>query len=234
MNDPAEEKLMPKLRVSNALSLDGFAAGPDQDIDNPLGVGGPAIFQWFFPTETFRKMHGSEDGTTGVDNDFALRGFHNIGAWILGRNMFGPVRGPWPPESDDSWKGWWGTNPPYHVPAFILTNHARESITMDGGTVFHFVTDGIHAALERATEAANGKDIRIGGGASTVRQYLTAGLIDELHLAISPVLLGRGESLLTGIDLPSLGFTVTEHVPHPGRHPRHLHPPAITSAGAGR
>lgn len=201
---------MPRLRVSNSISLDGFSAGPNQDIDNPLGVGGPAVFQWFFPTDTFRKMHGAGDGTTGIDNDFALRGFDNVGAWILGRNMFGPVRGPWP---DNSWKGWWGPNPPYHVPVFVLTHHPRESLTMEGGTTFHFVTDGIHAALERATEAAGGKDVRVGGGVATIRQYLNAGLIDELHLALSPVLLGSGESLLTGIDLPALGFTVTERVP---------------------
>lgn len=202
---------MTRIRVQSlSLSLDGFAAGPDQDIDNPLGVGGPAIMQWFFPTETFRKMHGTEGGTTGIDNDFAVRSFANVGAWIVGRNMFGPIRGAWP---DNSWKGWWGPNPPYHVPVFVLTNHPRPSLTMEGGTVFHFVTDGIYAALERATEAANGKDIRIGGGVSTIRQYLTAGLIDELHLAITPVLLGRGENLLTGIDLPALGYTCTEHVP---------------------
>ena len=202
---------MTRIRVQSlSLSLDGFAAGPDQDIDNPLGVGGPAIMHWFFPTETFRKMHGTEGGATGIDNDFAIRGFANVGAWIVGRNMFGPIRGAWP---DDSWKGWWGPNPPYHVPVFVLTNHPRPSLTMEGGTVFHFVTDGIYAALERATEAANGKDIRIGGGVSTIRQYLTAGLIDELHLAITPVLLGRGENLLTGIDLPALGYTCTEHVP---------------------
>ena len=202
---------MTRIRVQSlSLSLDGFAAGPDQDIDNPLGVGGPAIMQWFFPTETFRKMHGIEGGTTGIDNDFAVRGFANVGAWIVGRNMFGPIRGAWP---DDSWKGWWGPNPPYHVPVFVLTNHPRPSLTMEGGTVFHFVTDGIYAALEHATEAADGKDIRIGGGVSTIRQYLTAGLIDELHLAITPILLGRGENLLTGIDLPSLGYTCTEHVP---------------------
>lgn len=202
---------MTRIRVQSlSLSLDGFAAGPNQDIDNPLGVGGPAIMQWFFPTETFRKMHGIEGGTTGIDNDFAVRGFANVGAWIVGRNMFGPIRGAWP---DDSWKGWWGPNPPYHVPVFVLTNHPRPSLTMEGGTVFHFVTDGIYAALERATEAADGKDIRIGGGVSTIRQYLTAGLIDELHLAITPVLLGRGENLLTGIDLPALGYTCTEHVP---------------------
>lgn len=202
---------MTRIRVQSlSLSLDGFAAGPDQDIDNPLGVGGPAIMQWFFPTETFRKMHGTEGGTTGIDNDFAVRSFANVGAWIVGRNMFGPIRGAWP---DNSWKGWWGPNPPYHVPVFVLTNHPRPSLTMEGGTVFHFVTDGIYAALERATGAADGKDIRIGGGVSTIRQYLTAGLIDELHLAITPVLLGRGENLLTGIDLPALGYTCTEHVP---------------------
>jgi dihydrofolate reductase len=201
---------MPKLRVSNSISLDGFAAGPNQSLEDPLGEGGLAVFQWFFATEVFQKMHGGTGGATGIDNDFALRGFANVGAWILGRNMFGPVRGEWP---DDSWKGWWGDNPPYHVPTFVLTNHPRESIPMSGGTTFHFVTGGIHEALEQATAAANGKDVRLGGGVATIRQYLLAGLIDELHLAISPALLGNGEHLLQGIDLPRLGYGVTEHVP---------------------
>jgi len=203
---------MAKLRVQSfSISIDGYGAGPNQDLANPLGIGGLALHQWFFATRTFKKMHGQDGsgGATGIDDDFAQRGFANIGAWILGRNMFGPVRGPWP---DDSWKGWWGEEPPYHVPVFILTHYPRPSITMKGGTVFHFVTDGIHAALQQATEAANGKDIRLGGGVSAIRQYLTAGLIDELHLAISPALLGAGENLLAGINLPALGYQCTEHV----------------------
>lgn len=203
---------MSKLRVSNSISLDGFAAGPNQLLEDPIGQGGLAVFQWFFATEVFQKMHGGAGGSTGVDNDFALRGFDNMGAWIIGRNMFGPIRGAWP---DDAWKGWWGDNPPYHVPTFVLTHYPRPSIPMAGGTTFHFVTGGIHEALERATEAANGKDVRLGGGVSTIRQYLQAGLIDELHLAYSPVLLGTGEDLLQGINLPELGFKVTEHVPTP-------------------
>src|SRR2546426_1298499 len=166
--------------------------------------------EWFFHTRVWRRMHGHADGETGVDNEIAELGFAGFGAWILGRNMFGPVRGPWP---DDTWKGWWGDNPPYHVPVFVLTHHPRASITMAGGTTFHFVTEGIEAALKRATEAAGGKDIRLGGGVATIREYLNAGLIDEMHLAISPVLLGAGEHLLGGIDLPRLGFECTEHVP---------------------
>jgi dihydrofolate reductase len=194
---------------SFSMSIDGFSAGPDQDLANPLGVGGMALHQWFFATRTFQKMHGGEGGTTGIDEEFAARGFANIGAWILGRNMFGPVRGPW---LDDSWKGWWGDSPPYHKPVFVLTHHRRPSITMQGGTVFHFVTDGINAALSRATEAANGQDVRLGGGVATIRQYLRAALIDEIHLAISPVLLGSGEQLFAGIDAPRLGYQCTEHV----------------------
>jgi dihydrofolate reductase len=202
---------MSKLRVCCfGLSLDGYGAGPDQSLENPLGVGGPGLHEWVFPTRTFRKIFGKEGGTTGVDDDFAARGFANFGAWILGRNMFGPIRGPWP---DDAWKGWWGDNPPYHVPVFVLTHHARAPIEMAGGTTFHFVTDGIEAALKRATAAAAGKDVRLGGGVATIRQYLRAGLIDELHLAISPVLLGSGEHLLTGIDMLKLGYECTEHVP---------------------
>ena len=204
---------MPKLRVNSfAISLDGYGAGPDQDLNNPLGAGGTALHEWFYPTRTFQRTFGSGDGQVGVDDDFAARGMHNIGAWILGRNMFGPVRGPWP---DDSWKGWWGENPPYHVPVFVLTHHAREPVAMEGGTTFHFVTEGIHAALDRATAAANDRDVRIGGGVATIRQYLTAGLIDEMHIAISPVLLGAGEHLFSGIDLPKLGYRCTEHVPSP-------------------
>ena len=208
---------MTRVRVESfTISIDGYAAGPDQDLDNPLGVGGTNLHQWFIPTRTFQTIHGAGDGTTGVDDDFAARGFNNVGAWILGRNMFGPVRGPWP---DMSWKGWWGDNPPYHVPVFVLTHHARPSIQMEGGTTFHFVTGGIHEALDRAREAANGMDVRIGGGANVIRQYLQAALIDELHIAISPILLGRGERLFEGADLLALGyecveFTGTEKATH--------------------
>ena len=202
---------MPKLRVQSfSISIDGYGAGPNQDLANPLGVGGMALHEWAFATHTFRQMHGQEDGSPGTDEQFAARGFHNIGAWILGRNMFGPVRGPWP---DDSWKGWWGDNPVYHCPVFVLTHYPRASLTMEGGTTFHFVTDGIHAALERANEAAKGQDVRLGGGVSTIQQYLRAGLIDEMHLAISPVILGAGEQLFAGIDAAKLGYHCTEHVP---------------------
>jgi dihydrofolate reductase len=202
---------MPKVRVSSlAVSLDGYAAGPNQSLENPLGVRGPELFAWFFSTRTWKQMHGQEGGSTGVDNEWAQRGMEGAGAWILGRNMFGPVRGPWP---DDSWKGWWGDDPPYHVPTFVLTHHPRHSIEMKGGTTFHFITDGIHEALERAKNAAGDKDVRIGGGASTIRQYLRARLIDELHLAFRPILLGAGENLFEGIDLPALGYRCTQHVP---------------------
>ncbi len=202
---------MSKIRVhAFSLSVDGYGAGPNQDLDNPLGVGGFGLHTWIFESRAFREHLGMEGGITGIDDDFTKRGFENIGAWILGRNMFGPVRGPWP---DEEWKGWWGKNPPYHCDAFVLTHYARPSLKMEGDTTFHFVTDGMHAALERAKAAAGGKDIRIGGGAETIRQYLQAGLIDEMHLAISPVLLGQGEHLLTNIDLPSLGYECTEHVP---------------------
>lgn len=202
---------MSSVRVEGfTISLDGYGAGPDQDLDHPLGVGGTELHQWLFPTRTFQcALFGKDDGTTGVDDDFAARGFRNMGAWILGRNMFGPIRGDWP---DAHWKGWWGDCPPYHVPVFVLTHHPRESITMEGGTSFHFVTGGIHEALDRAREAAAGKDVRIGGGPATIRQYLQAGLIDELHVAISPVLLGRGESLFGGIDLRTLGYECVEFV----------------------
>ena len=200
---------MPKLRVhAFTISLDGYGAGPDQGRDNPLGAAGEALHGWMFPTRTFQRMSG-KDGTTGVDDEFAARGFDNIGAWILGRNMFGPVRGPWP---DESWRGWWGEAPPYHVPAFVLTHHARPPLEMDGGTIFHFVTGGIEEALARAREAAAGRDVRLGGGAATIRQYLTARLIDEMHVAVSPILLGRGEALFAGLDLPALGYRVSEHV----------------------
>jgi len=204
---------MPRLRVhAFAISLDGYGAGPDQSLANPLGVGGKGLHEWAFATRTFRKMFGQEGGSTGIDDAFAARGFENIGAWILGRNMFAPSRGDWP---NDGWKGWWGDNPPYHCPVFVLTHHPQPSIVMDGGTTFHFVTDGIHAALERAREAASGKDIRVGGGAATIRQYLKDGLVDEMHLAVSPVLLGSGEPLLAGLDLPKLGYKRSEHVATP-------------------
>jgi dihydrofolate reductase len=204
---------MPRLRVHGfAVSIDGYGAGPKQDLDNPLGIGGMALHKWAFATRTFQQMFGSGAGTTGIDDDFAARGFDNIGAWILGRNMFGPIRGPWP---DATWKGWWGDNPPYHTPVFVLTNHPRESIGMSGGTTFHFVTDGAHSALRRAAEAAGDRDIRLGGGVATIRQYLRAGLIDEMHLAISPILLGSGEHLLAGVDTAKLGYHCTEHVPTP-------------------
>lgn len=203
---------MTRVRVESfSISLDGYGAGPNQDTKNPLGVGGEDLHQWVFPTRTFRQIHsGTDSGTTGIDNDFAARGFRNIGAWILGRNMFGPVRGPWP---DMNWKGWWGNNPPYHVPVFVLTHHARPPIQMEGDTTFHFVTGGIIEALDRAREAANGMDVRIGGGADTIRQYLRAGLIDELHIAIAPILLGRGEGLFEGVDLVAAGYRCVEHVP---------------------
>ena len=202
---------MTKLRVENfSISLDGYGAGPKQDLKDPLGVGGEALHGWMVKTRTFQKMVGEAGGTTGVDDEFTVRGFANLGAWIMGRNMFGPVRGAWP---DDSWKGWWGEEPPYHVPVFVLTHHSRAPVTMQGGTVFHFVTDGIEAALSRAKAAAGGKDIRLGGGVATIRQYLSAGLIDELHLAVSPILLGSGESLFAGIDLLKLGYACTRHVP---------------------
>ena len=195
---------MTQVRVESfSISMDGYGAGPDQDRDNPLGVGGEDLHQWVLPTRTFQRIHGSGDGTSGIDDDFAARGFRNIGAWILGRNMFGPVRGPWP---DSSWKGWWGDNPPYYVPVFVLTHHARPPIEMEGNTTFHFVTGGIHEALDRARKAAKGMDVRIGGGANTIQQYLRAGLIDELHVAITPVLLGQGERLFEAVDLRALGY----------------------------
>ena len=204
---------MTKLRVNCfSISLDGFGAGPDQSLENPMGVGGMALHEWVFPTRTFQKMlgqkmFGNDGGETGVDEDFAAPGAANLGAWILGRNMFGPIRGSWP---DETWKGWWGPNPPYHVPVFILTHHARAPITMEGGTVFHFVTGGIHEALDLARAAAKGQDIRVGGGVATVRAYLQAGLVDQMHLAMSPVLLGRGENLFAGLDLPKLGYRCTQ------------------------
>jgi dihydrofolate reductase len=201
---------MSRLRVNAfSVSLDGFGAGPEQSLENPLGKGGMALHEWAFGTRTIQKMFGNEAGATGIDEDFAARGFAGVGAWILGRNMFGPVRGPWP---DDAWKGWWGPSPPYHVPVFVLTHHPRAAIEMEGGTTFHFVTDGIHAALARARDAAGDKDVRVGGGVATIRQYLRAGLVDEVHLALTPAVLGSGESLLEGIDMPGLGFACTERV----------------------
>jgi dihydrofolate reductase len=199
-----------KLRVSSfAVSLDGFGAGPNQDLENPLGVGGVALMDWFFPTRTWQHMHGNAGGETGIDNDMAEQGMAGIGAWILGRNMFGPIRGPWP---DDSWKGWWGDEPPYHTPVFVLTHHPRPLLSMKGGTEFRFVTDGIHSALQQAKSAAGKRDIRLGGGVSAIRQYLQAGLIDELHLAVRPALLGVGEPLFAGLDLPALGYESVKHV----------------------
>lgn len=206
----SEKVLMSKLRVhSFSISMDGYGAGPGQDLQNPIGVGGLKVFDWFFPTRTWQRMHGNEDGETGVDDDIAARGFEGIGAYILGRNMFGPVRGSWP---DESWKGWWGDEPPYHTPVFVLTHYARAPLKMKGGTEFRFVTDGIHSALEQAKDAARDKDVRLGGGISTIRQYLSAGLIDEFHLAIVPVLLGEGEHLLGGLNLPALGYECAEQV----------------------
>jgi dihydrofolate reductase len=203
---------MSKLKVQSfSISLDGYGAGPDQSLDSPLGAGGEQLHGWLVGTKTAqKKVFGKDGGTTGVDEQFAARGFENIGAWILGRNMFGPIRGAWP---DEAWKGWWGDTPPYHVPVFVLTHYARKPIEMKGGTTFHFVTDGIHSALEQAKQAANSEDVRLGGGVATIREYLSAGLVDELHLAISPVLLGRGEHLLAGIDMTKLGYSCTEHVP---------------------
>lgn len=204
---------MSKVRVAAfTLSLDGYGAGPNQSVEHPLGEGGEALHQWFHRTRVFTQMTGQGEVIEDVNDRFATRSFDNVGAWVLGRNMFGPVRGPWP---DDTWKGWWGDNPPYHVPTFVLTHHAREPLVMEGGTTFHFVTGGIHEALARAREAARGKDVRIGGGVSTVRQYLEAGLIDEMHLAISPALLGRGEAFFAGLDLLKLGFRCTEQVAAP-------------------
>jgi len=202
---------MSRVRVSTfSLSIDGYGSGPAQDLQNPLGVGGPELFDWFFQTRSWRQMHGQPDGETGVDDDFAAEGLSGIGAWILGRNMFGPVRGSWP---DESWRGWWGEEPPYHVPVFVLTHHPRAPLAMKGGTEFRFVTEGIEAALEQAKAAAGAKDVRIGGGPSTIRQYLRARLIDELHVVLSPVLLGRGESLFEGIDMRALGYECVKHTP---------------------
>jgi dihydrofolate reductase len=205
---------MSKVRVHCfAVSIDGYGAGPRQSRETPLGVGGEELHDWFVPTRTFQSMSGRQEGTTGIDDDYARRGIENLGAWIMGRNMFGPIRGDWP---DEQWKGWWGKNPPYHVPVFVLTHHPRRPVEMEGGTTFHFVTEGIEAALERAKAAAGSKDIRLGGGVDTIRQYLRAQLVDVMHLAISPILLGSGEHLLSGLDLPALGYGVTEHVASEG------------------
>ena len=205
---------MSKLRIHCfTISLDGYGAGPTQSLDNPLGVGGEALHGWFKPTRVFQEMIGKSGGVTGPDDDFATRGIENLGAWILGRNMFGPIRGDWP---DDAWKGWWGEEPPYHSDVYVLTHHPRAPLAMKGGTTFHFVTDGIHAALERARKSAGARDVRVGGGAATIRQYLQARLIDEMHFAISPVLLGSGEPLLSGLDLLALGYQCTKHVNTPG------------------
>ena len=204
---------MSKLRVHTfSISLDGYGAGPHQDQENPLGVGGLGLHNWLWSTRTIGRLFGDGSGATGVDDDFAARGFDNIGAWILGRNMFGPIRGTWPNEE---WKGWWGGNPPYHTPVFILTHYPRPSITMEGDTTFHFITDGIHECLKRAQAVANGKDVRLGGGVATIQQYVQAGLIDEMHVAISPVLLGSGEHLFNGINLLKLGYKCSEHVSTP-------------------
>ena len=201
---------MSRVRVECfSISIDGYGAGPDQSVDNPLGVGGEALHDWIVATRAWRQMHGKEGGATGIDDDFAARGHKKVGAWIMGRNMFGPIRGPWP---DTNWKGWWGKNPPYHGPVFVLTHHARPSLHMDGNTTFHFVTGGIHEALHQAREAAGGKDVQIGGGASTIQQYLRAALIDEMHVAVAPVLLGGGERLFEGVDLPALGYECMQFV----------------------
>jgi dihydrofolate reductase len=203
--------IMSKVRVASfAVSIDGFGAGPDQSLEHPLGIGGVALHEWAFPTRTLRqRVFGQSGGSSGVDDAFIARGFEHVGAWVLGRNMFGPVRGPWP---DESWRGWWGDEPPYHCDVFVLTHHARPSLAMRGGTTFHFVTDGLSAALEQARVSARGQDVRLAGGVATIREALRAGGVDEMHVAIAPVLLGRGESLLNGIDLPALGWRVTERV----------------------
>jgi dihydrofolate reductase len=195
---------MQKVRVGNfSVSIEGFGAGTNQDINNPLGIGGIALHQWFFATDVFQEMHDGKQGEKGVDNDFALKAFENIGSYVMGRNMFGPIRGNW---MDENWRGWWGENPPFHCPVYVLTNHPRESIIMEGGTVFHFVTSGIDEALQRAKQSAEGRNVQIGGGVKTIQQYLAARLIDEMHLAISPILLGSGERLLQNIDLVKLGY----------------------------
>jgi dihydrofolate reductase len=193
-----------------SISLDGFGAGPEQSLSDPLGKGGMALHNWVFKTRSFQAMHGAGGGDAGsVDESFAAKGFENIGAWVLGRNMFGPVRGPWP---DEDWKGWWGDEPPYHCPVFVLTNYHRPDLVMAGGTTFHFVTEGLETALFRAKVAANGKDVRLGGGVATLREAFRGRHVDEAHLAVSPVLLGQGESLFADLDLPALGYRVTRQV----------------------
>ncbi len=210
---------MGKLRVSSfAVSIDGFGAGPNQDVENPLGVGGVALMDWFFPTRTWQHMHGQEGGETGIDDGIAAQGLAGLGAWILGRNMFGPVRGPWP---DETWRGWWGEAPPYHTPVFVLTHHFRPPLCMAGGTEFRFVTDGIHSALKQGRDTAGDRDIRLGGGVSTIRQFLRARVIDELHLSVRPVLMGTGEALFAGMDLPALGYEAVNHVA--GERATHLY-----------
>ena len=202
---------MTKVKVAGfGVSFDGFGAGPDQSLEHPLGLQGEDVFQWFFPTRTFRQMIGQEGGDTGLDDWFARRAMEGFGAFILGRNMFGPIRGEWP---DDQWKGWWGDNPPYHAPTFVLTHYRRSPVEMQGGTTFHFVTGGIEAALQKAREAAGKKDVKIGGGVETVREYIKAGHVDEIHLAVAPVALGQGESLFSALDLRALGYRTVEHVP---------------------
>jgi dihydrofolate reductase len=201
---------MSKIKVlAFSISLDGYGAGPSQNMENPLGLKGNQLHTWMYPTKMFRRMIGQDGGTEGIDNDFAEKSFENVGVWIMGRNMFGPIRGHW---TDDEWKGWWGEEPPYHVPVFVLTHHERKPIKMKGDTVFHFITDGIESAIEKAKEAANGKDIRIGGGVSTIRQFLQAGCIDEMHFVVSPVFLGSGENLFSGIDIPKLGFNKIQRI----------------------
>jgi dihydrofolate reductase len=209
---------MTRIRVAGfTISLDGFGAGPEQSLHDPLGKRGTELHQWMFGTKMFRAMIGQSGGEAGIDEDYASRSMDGFGAFIIGRNMFGPVRGEWP---DETWKGWWGDNPPYHAPVFVLTHHPRSSITMAGGTTFHFVTEGIDVALDLAKSAAGPRDIKIGGGVATVRQYLEAGVIDELHIAVAPIVLGHGEALFSGIDLPSLGYHVTEHVA--SKHATHV------------
>jgi dihydrofolate reductase len=204
---------MSKVKVASfSISLDGYGAGPHQDLQNPLGLRGMELHQWVFKTDFFQKMHGEGSGEKGIDNDFAEKAMANVGAWILGRNMFGPIRGPW---LDDEWKGWWGANPPYHVPIYVLTHHSRPPLKMEGDNTFYFVTDGIELALKQAKAAAGDKDVRIGGGVATIRQYLQAGLIDEIHLAVAPVILGKGENLYEGLNFAELGFTVTSYTPTP-------------------
>lgn len=201
---------MTRVRVEGfTISLNGYGAGPEQDIDHPLGRGGTELHPWLTATRTFQRTHGQDGGSTGVDDDFTARGFENVGAWILGRNMFGPIRGDW---TDESWKGWWGDEPPYHCPVYVLTHHGRTPIEMQGGTTFQFVTGGIHEALDRARAAAGGQDVRVGGGPDTIRQYLREALIDELHIAIAPVLLGRGEPLFQGLDVRALGYQCVDAI----------------------